>query len=144
MRIEGEWRETPTTVPRPYVRAHVEAHDGTWIECVFLVDTGADCTVISADVTQRLGRPTVPAVRQLGGVGGAIETLEVRTTLRLTGTAGERFNIAGAFATPANLTDAVTDSILGYDILHLFALVVDRTNDTVCLLRPPHRYTIHG
>jgi hypothetical protein len=140
MLVVGEWRETPTTIPRPYLRAHLEAHDGAWVECLFLIDTGADCTVISADVVRQLGRPTAPAARQLGGIGGAVETLEVWTTLRLTGADGSRATIAGTYATATD--SAVGESILGYDILHLFALIVDRAADTACLLRSPHRYTI--
>jgi hypothetical protein len=42
------------------------------------------------------------------------------------------------------LTDAeaLDMSVLGRDITCLFALIVDRPGDTVCLLRQPHRYTI--
>lgn len=140
MLIAGEWRETPTTIPRPYLRAHLEAHDGAWVECLFLIDSGADCTVISADVVHQLGRPTAPAPRQLGGIGGVVETREVWTTLRLTAADGSRATIGGAYATAADA--AVGESILGYDVTRLFALIVDQPSGTVCLLRPPHRYTI--
>jgi predicted aspartyl protease len=142
MQIAGEWRETPTTVPRPYLRAHVEAQNGTWVECIFLIDTGADCTVISADVARQMRRPTTPALRQLGGIGGPVETLEVWTTLRLTGVDGNRFHIAGASATPTDA--AIGESILGYDVLHLFSMIIDKPGNTVCLVRPPHTYTIQG
>jgi predicted aspartyl protease len=141
MRVEGEWRETATTVPRPYLRAHIQAHDGSWVQCLFLVDTGADCTVLAADVVRQLGLPTTPALRQLGGIGGSIETLEVQTTLRLTAIDGSRMNIAGNYATSED--SAVSESILGYDVLVRFALIVDKPADTVCLLCPPHRYTTH-
>src|SRR5712691_10995607 len=118
MLIVGEWRETATTVPRPYLRAHVEAHDGTWVECLFLVDTGADRTVLSADVGLQLGRPTVPSPRQLGGIGGAVETREMWTTLRLTGVGGERFNLEGNCGV---LVDpSAGECILGYDALMRF------------------------
>jgi hypothetical protein len=33
-------------------------------------------------------------------------------------------------------------SVIGYDVFHLFAVIVDQPNDTVCLLSPPHCYTI--
>jgi predicted aspartyl protease len=142
MRIDGEWRETVTTVPRPYLRAHLEAQDGTGVECTFLIDTGADCTVVTPDVVRQLGRPTTPGLRQIGGIGGVVETLEVWTTLRLTSVAGHRMNIAGKYGVLADA--AVGDSILGYDVLHLFALIADRSANTVCLIRPPHRYIIEG
>jgi predicted aspartyl protease len=143
MRIDGEWQETEDTLPRPFVHGRVEAHDGTWIACMFLIDTGADQTVLAPDLVRQLGRPTTPAPRQLGGIGGAVETLEVWTTLRLTTTAGNNVNLSATYAT---LSDAaIEESILGYDVLHLFALIVDRPGNTVCLIRPPHQYTIqHG
>jgi hypothetical protein len=140
MRIEGEWRETLLTVPRPYLRAHLESHDGSWVECIFLIDTGADRTVVAADGVRQPGRPTAPALRQLVGIGGPVETLELWTTLRLTATTGDRMNVAGQYATTIEST--VGESILGYDILHMFALIVDRPRAAVCLICPPHRYTI--
>lgn len=141
MRVEGEWRETVTTVPRPYLRAHLQSHDGSWIQCLFLIDTGADCTVLAADVVRQLGLPTAPALRQLGGIGGPIETLEVQTTLRLTAIDGSRMNIAGQYATSENST--VGESVLGYDVLHRFALIADEPGKVVCLINLPHRYTIY-
>lgn len=142
MRIDGEWRETEDTLPRPYVHGRVEAHDGVWIACDFLIDTGADQTLLAPDLVRQLGCPTTLAPRQLGGIGGAIETLEVQTTLRLVTTAGGQVNLSANYATL--MDPAIEESILGYDVLHLFALIVDRAADTVCLLRPPHRYTILG
>lgn len=142
MLIVGEWRETATTVPRPYIRAHVEAHDGSWVECLFLVDTGADRTVLSADVGLQLGRPTVPSPRQLGGIGGAVETREVWTTLRLYGVNGHPFNVAGSYG--VFVDPAAGECILGYDVLLLFALIVDKPAGTVCLIHSPHRYIIHS
>jgi predicted aspartyl protease len=142
MRVEGEWRETVTTVPRPYLRAHLQAHDGAWVQCLFLIDTGADCTVLAADVVIQLGLPTTPALRQLGGIGGPIETMEVQTTLRLTAIDGSRMNIVRSYATSED--SAVSESILGYDVLLRFALIVDKPADTVCLIHSPHRYTIQS
>lgn len=141
MFVAGEWRETVTTVPRPYVRAHLRAHDGSWVQAVFLVDTGADCTVLAADVARLLGLPLAPSARSISGLGGAVETLEVHTTLRLTSADGSRMNLQGTYATSDD--PAVHESILGYDVLRRFAVIVDETNDLVCLIRPPHRYVIH-
>jgi predicted aspartyl protease len=140
MRIEGEWREEETTLPRPYLHGRVEAHDGTWIACMFLIDTGADQTVLAPDLVRQLGRPTTPASRQLGGIGGSVDTLEVWTTLRFSTTAGTTVNLTANYATLPD--SAIEESILGYDVLHLFTLIVDKPGDTVCLLRPPHRYAV--
>src|SRR5579883_357216 len=142
MRIEGEWRETEDTVPRPYIHGRVEAHDGTWVACLFLIDTGADQTVLAPDLVCQLARPTTLAPRQLGGIGGGVETLEVSTTIRFGTTSGTQVNITANYATLAD--PVIEESILGYDVLHLFTLIVDRPSSIVCLLRPPHRYTIQS
>lgn len=128
---------------RPTIFAEVETVSGGWVGCDFLIDTGADVTVIAPDVLQKLGRPTALAARQLGGIGGSVPTLEVWTTVRLRAQDGSIANIGGkrfAFGVPG----AIPDCILGLDILCAFALIADRPNDLVCLLRPPHNYTITG
>ena len=55
MRIDGEWYECDDEVLRPVVRGEVlNAHD-SWEPVLFLVDTGADCTVFSAAILDVLG-----------------------------------------------------------------------------------------
>ncbi len=143
MRINGRWVETDDTLPRPTVEAQVETIDGRWIDCPFLIDTGADATVFSPRVLRQLGRPVTLARKQLGGVGGPVETWEVWTTLRLVATDGSPANIEGTYSA-FQIDGALEMSVLGYDVLHLFALIVDRPADAVCLIRPAHRYTIQG
>ena len=121
--------------------AEVETATGGWAGCDFLIDTGADATVISPDVLQQLGRPTTLAARQLGGIGGSVPTLEVWTTIRLSAPDGSVANIGG-MRSAFGVTGAITDCILGLNILCAFALVADRPNDILCLLRPPLYYTI--
>jgi hypothetical protein len=128
---------------RPMISAEVETAADTWIGCDFLIDTGADFTVLSPAVLQQLGRPTTVAARQLGGIGGSVPTLEVWTTIRLFAPDGSVANVGGmrsAFGVPG----AISDSILGLDILRAFALIADLQNDVVCLLLTPHSYTIQG
>jgi hypothetical protein len=123
--------------------AEVETAAGAWVGCDFLIDTGADVTVISPDVLQKFGRPTALAARQLGGIGGSVPTLEVWTTIRFRAPDGSVANIGGmrsAFGAPGTIPDCV----LGLDILSAFALIADRPNDVVGLLRAPHSYTING
>lgn len=141
MRFDGRWEHASGNVWRPMLSAEVETATGAWIVCDFLVDTAADVTIISPDVLMQLGRPTTLAARQLGGVGGTVPTLEVWTTIRLRAPDGSVANIGGvrsAFGTAG----AISESILGLDILSAFALIADRPNDILCLLRPPHDYTI--
>lgn len=86
------------------IYGEVETANGGWIGCDFLIDTGADVTVISPDVLRNLGRRTTFAARQLGGVGSSVPTLEVWTTIRFLAPDGSVANIGGtrsAFGVPA-------------------------------------------
>jgi hypothetical protein len=38
--------------------------------------------------------------------------------------------------------DALDISVLGRDVMNLFAVIVDRAVNVVALIRPPHRYTV--
>lgn len=143
MRIHGGWYEAEGRLPQPVLIALVQAADGSWINCPFLIDTGADSTVLDAKTIQQLGRPTTLAQTQLGGIGGAVETVTVWTTLRFPLPNGGNANIEGAYSA-FEVEGALEMSVLGYDVLHLFALIVDRPGNTVCLLTPPDHYTIQS
>ena len=143
MRINGGWYEPEGRLPRPVIIGELEAADGSWFECPFHIDTGADATTLSAKVLRQLGRPFAPASVQLGGIGGGVETWEVHTTLRLRRTDGTPAGIPGTYSA-FQVEDALEMSVLGYDVIHLFALIVDKPGDTVCLFRPPHHYTIQS
>lgn len=92
MRINGLWRLCDDGVTRPIIRGKLEAGDGTHKWAEFLVDVGADRTVLNA----------------------------------------------------ATVTEAAAleINVLGRDILDLFAVIIDRPGDAVCLLSQRHRYTI--
>ncbi len=143
MRINGGWYEPAEHVPQPVVIGVVQAADGGWVECPFLIDTGASTTVLAPKILRRLGRPVALAPKQLTGVGGPVETWQVWTTLGFLRTDGQPTLIEGAYSAFQD-EQALDMSVLGYDILHLFALIVDRPGNTVCLLVPPQRYTILG
>lgn len=123
--------------------AEVETATGGWVGCDFLIDTGGDVTVLSPDVLQKLGRPTTVAARQLGGIGGSVPTLEVWTTIRFLSPDGSVAHIGG-MRSAFGVDGAIPDCILGLDILRAFALIAAHQNDILCLLRPPHSYTIRG
>lgn len=143
MRINGGWYEPEGRLPRPVVIGKLEVADGSWIECPFHIDTGADTTVLSAKVLHQLGRPVTLAPVQLGGIGGGVETWQVHTTLRFERTDGTPADIPGAYSA-FQVEDALEMPVLGYDVIHLFALIIDKPGDTVCLLHPHHRYTVQG
>jgi hypothetical protein len=142
MRIEGEWFECDDGVVRPTVRAHVHGAAGIVERERFLIDTGADRTVLNADFLQRLqlaGDPP-PVGFGLAGVGGETAVQIVRTVLELSGDDGRPALIRGelsAFTSP----DATDLSILGRDVLDNFDVIISRRRDEV-LLAPPHEYQV--
>jgi hypothetical protein len=65
----------------------------------------------------------------------------VWTTLRFPNTGGTHGIIHGTYSA-FQLESALEMSVLGYDVLHLCALIVDHAGNTVCLLSPPTCYII--
>jgi predicted aspartyl protease len=141
MRINGEWRQCDDGIVRPMIRGEIRAADGTWLSAEFLVDTGADCTVLSAALSSALGlRPIAPQGR-LGGLGGTAGSVVLETEIHLPRDTGGLVRFSGPFAAVLEL-EALDISVLGRDITGVFAVIVDQPNGTVCLLRERHRYVI--
>ena len=136
MRIDGEWLLCDDDILRPVIRGEILASDGTWQRAEFLVDTGADRTVFSAAVLASLGLQPVVTQARLGGVGVVVET-QVRLTREESG----KIVLRGQYAAVTEL-QALDMSVLGRDIAGLFAVVVDRPGNVVCLLGQRHHYTI--
>ena len=65
------------------LRGEVLTHSGQWWEAEFLVDTGAERTVFSADVYRALGGEG-QQTQQIAGIGGVLSVPVVRTQIRLT------------------------------------------------------------
>ncbi len=88
-----------------------------------------------------LGIPPGPARERLGGVGGLIPVALVRTQIRLEREAGCYVHVRSEYAatTDPNVLDMC---VLGRDITDLFAVIVDRPGDTVCLIGQRHSYRI--
>jgi hypothetical protein len=108
----------------------------------FLLDSGADRTVVTAEVLNRLGLPTVDSTERLAGVGGVAASVMVETQIRLTREGDGKVLFRGRF--PGFLDVAALDmSVLGRDLTHHFAVIIDRPGNVVCLLAPAHSYTIH-
>src|SRR6266498_1723064 len=114
---------------------------GEWISARLLIDTGADRTVLSASALSKLGFIPHQSEEGISGLGGVTDAVAIQTKLQL-------FRETGAPVTFHSHFTAVTDptaldlSVLGRDILDLFALIVDRPGNTVCLLSQRHRYEI--
>ena len=141
MRINGEWRQCDDGIVRPIIRGEILGGDGSWQPAEFLVDTGADCTVISAATLVAFNLPTVGTPGRLGGLGGAAESVLIETQIRLERDTGEPVVFNGQFAAVIEL-EALDMCVLGRDITGLFAVIVDEPASVVCLVRERHRYAI--
>ncbi len=143
MLISGKWLLCDDDIIRPIVEGLVSVNDGSALLVEFLVDTGADRTAFSGRILSVLGLPTVPAPEQLGGVGGEAQTVLVNTQIALFREDSSKITFRGHFAGFTD-PDALDMSVLGRDITNLFALIVDRPQDCVCLLGQNHQYVVRG
>ena len=142
MRFDGEWLECDDGIVRPVIRAEILAGVGVWRAIEFLVDTGADRTVLSANILEALNLRVVEPQNRIGGVGGLVDSVEVRTQIRLTRDDGQRAVFRGDYAACTH-HEALDMSVLGRDLLEMFAVIVDRRAEIVAIVGGQHRYTIH-
>jgi predicted aspartyl protease len=143
MLIRGEWFPCDDGTIRPVVRGEVLARDGSWAADLFLVDTGADCTVLSEAVLTALDLPRGPDTLRVAGLGGVASSVDVETQIRFPRDGGGFATFAGRFAAVLQ-PEALDYCILGRDITELFAVIVDRPGNDVALLSQRHRYTIES
>jgi len=141
MRINGEWLLCDDGIVRPVVPGEVLASNGSWQRAEFLIDTGADRTVFSAAILSALRLKPVATQNRLAGLGGVMDCVIVETAIRLTREEGGKVVFRGRYA-GVTVLEALDMSVLGRDITGLFAVIVDRPRNVVCLLRDRHRYTI--
>jgi hypothetical protein len=141
MLLPGQWLLCEDGVLRPVFRGTIAAADGSMVPVELLADSGADRTVLSAAILALLGLPSIPARQSLGGVGGSVPTVLVDTAIRLPREDGGFAVFRGQFAA-FTAPEALDMSALGRDITNLFALIVDRPRDRVCLLGAGHQYAI--
>jgi hypothetical protein len=141
MRIDGEWLLCDDGIMRPVIRGEILAASGAWQSAEFLVDTGADRTVFSAATLAVLGLQLLMAQDRIGGLGGVAESVVVETQVRLTREEAGKIVFRGRYTAVTDL-EALDMNVLGRDIAGLFAVVVDRPGNVVCLLGQRHRYTI--
>ncbi len=142
MRFDGEWLECDDGIVRPVIRAEILAGDGTWRSVELLVDTGADRTVISANVLESLDLAATEPRDRIGGVGGLVDSVNVRTQIRLTREDGQKVIFRSDYAACTD-HEALDMTVLGRDLLEMFAVIVDRRADVVAIIGGQHRYTIH-
>jgi hypothetical protein len=142
MQINGEWSLFDDGIVRPVMRGEALADNNRWVAAEFLVDTAADRTVFSAGLLATLHLQHIPAQERLGGLGGMTPSVIVETQLRFRREAGRgTVVLRGQFAAVTE-PEALDISVLGRDIIGLFALIVDQPGNVVCLLGQQHRYRI--
>jgi predicted aspartyl protease len=142
MRFDGEWLECDDGIIRPVMRAEILAGDGTWRSVELLVDTGADRTVISANVLEALNLRAAEPRDRIGGVGGLVDSVNVRTQIMLTRNDGQKATFRGDYVACTEV-EALDMTVLGRDLLDMFAVIVDRRADVVALIGGQHSYTVH-
>ena len=124
---------------RPYVEVEVTFLEasGRTLKFAFVVDTGADHTLLSPGDARRLHRElgldirTMPRGNPIGGVGGYAETRLVSATL-----------VIGSYQTtmPLHVVDmppgpSDMPSLIGRDIIYDFALFMEHSADRLFLAR---------
>jgi Retroviral aspartyl protease len=141
MEISGEWKPRDDGVVRPVLTANLVAQDGTLWSETFLIDSGADCTVLRAELIQSLGYPAGAYGNGLQGISGSTPAVQIATTLAFVAAAGTTVHVKGPFA--AFTDPAATDiRVLGRDVLNSFDLILSRRRNQVLLLAGNHFYTI--
>jgi hypothetical protein len=142
MIIAGKWHLFPDGITRPVVSGAVGPVNGPLVDTQFLVDSGADRTVLSRQTLDGL-----PASAQTGsgaavaGVAGQAGCVVVQTILHFTREDGTTVRVHGAF--PAFLAlDASDIDILGREVLNNFEVILSYPRQEVLLLAPNHSYQI--
>jgi predicted aspartyl protease len=142
MLISGEWFLFPDDIFRPVIRGEVLSASSAWVPVTFLLDSGADRTVLTAAVLSALALPSQSADEPIAGLGGVVDSTIVETRIQFIRETGSPVSFRGRFVavTDANVLDI---SVLGRDITDNFAVIVDRPQDRVCLLSQRHSYNIN-
>ena len=124
---------------RPYVDLILQFPfaDNRQLEISFLVDTGADRTLLSptegARLRQQLGIDllSLPFGPPIGGIGGQIETRMIDATLDI----GEQsISTTLSLVEPPPGQFPTIPSLLGRDIIYQLALFMEYTKDRLLLL----------
>src|ERR671925_585830 len=84
MRIDGQWLLSDDGVMRPMISGEILTGNGSWERSEFLVDTGADRTVLSAATWAKLALQPVAMPEGISGVGGMVDSVIVETQIQLT------------------------------------------------------------
>ncbi len=141
MRCNGEWMSCEDGVIRPVIRAEVMTSGGAWRSLELLVDTGADRTVICSSVLENIHLPRLTTENRIAGLGGIARAVIVATTIRMFRDDGGDVIFRSDFMACID-AEALDMSVLGRDILDMFALVADRPANVLSILGGKHHYVV--
>lgn len=143
MRVEGRWHDFGDGIFRPVVEARLQLPNGAWQNLVFLLDSGADRTILETRFFSWLAPRVLPDEQapRLGGVGGQVESKLVQTRLAFIRSDSQQVLVNGPFSvfTQAESSDI---SILGRDVTDNFDVIYSLRKREVLLLAPPHDYVV--
>src|SRR5207249_1876835 len=98
MLLNGVWLLCADDMVRPVMRGEVLASDGSWVNTPFLVDPGADRTVLSLDILEALSLESIDPATQLVGLGGEAASVVVQTQIGLIREDGSKVVFRGQYA----------------------------------------------
>ncbi len=75
-------------------------------------------------------------------MGGLVDSVNVRTQIRFTRDDGQQVIFRGDYVACSD-HEALDMTVLGRDLLEMFAVIVERRADVVTLIGGQHRYTVH-
>lgn len=141
MNVSGEWVLHTDGTLLPIVPIFVDLPDGRQLELDFLLDTGAERTVLTYGDLMKLDTDCELTDEVLAGVGGTSRSVRVDRPLKFRKSDGEFVALNGPFLAFAD-SIALDLSILGRDILGHFAVIVDKPKRAVVLLHGSHDYQV--
>ena len=100
--------------------------DGQWVEVAFLLDAGADRTVLNARFLHLL-RPLEVSESEpshLAGVGGQVDTITIATVLGFKKDDGRPATVQGTFRVFTE-SESADLSVLGRDVTNNFSVIYD-------------------
>lgn len=109
----------------------------------FLIDTGADFTVLSAAALEKTGLPATKPTEDGGilGIGGKAGYVFVDAVVQFNVSGGGHVSVKATL--PAFVDPTSSDiSILGRDVLGKFDVIQSRRHDDVLLLSGEHSYHV--
>ena len=143
MLVRGAWFLFPDGISRPVTEAGIQTASGIWQTVTFLLDAGADRTVLEARFLPLLSALALPLEESpaLAGVGGKVGCSFVQTRLRFLSETGTYVFINGPFGV---FTEPASSdvSVLGRDVTNNFDVIYSYPRNEVVLIAPPHGYSL--